>query len=196
MQDVELIDLAATLPGLMFDLKYATADNISGYAIYRDAQALLHPDAAAALRRSSDIARLAGFRLLVLDAYRPQQAQWHLWDACPDADYVVPPARGSNHSRGVAIDVTLVDEAGNILEMGTGFDDMSAESHPFHPNVPQQAQRHRLLLNAIMLGGGFVGMPTEWWHFELPDAQNYPLLSDRFACVSRADRAPVSDIAR
>ncbi|BAN97230.1 hypothetical protein E05_24640 [Plautia stali symbiont] len=161
MQDVELIDLAATLLGLMFDLKYATADNIAGYAIYRDAQ-----------------------------------AQWHLWDACPDADYVVPPALGSNHSRGVAIDVTLVDEAGNILEMGTGFDDMSAESHPFHPNVPHQAQRHRLLLNAIMLGGGFVGMPTEWWHFELPDAQNYPLLSDRFSCVSRPDRAPVSDIVR
>jgi D-alanyl-D-alanine dipeptidase len=184
-QDILLTDLAATFPTLAFDLKYATADNITGYAIYREARALLHPAAARALQKSIEVARLAGFTLLVFDAYRPQQAQWHLWDACPDADYVVPPATGSNHSRGVAIDLTLLDDVGNVLNMGTAFDAMEDLSHPFHPDVPQQAQRHRLMLNAIMLAGGFIGMPTEWWHFELPDAQRYPLLEDRFGCVTR-----------
>jgi zinc D-Ala-D-Ala dipeptidase len=183
-QDIVLTDLAATFPTLAFDLKYATADNIAGYAIYTEARALLHPVAASALQRSLDIARLAGFTLLILDAWRPQQAQWHLWNACPDASYVVPPAQGSNHSRGVAIDLTLLDSEGNALDMGTAFDAMEDQSHPFHPDVPQQAQRNRLMLNAIMLGGGFVGMPTEWWHFELPDAGRYPLLDDRFSCVS------------
>ncbi|ORM61975.1 D-alanyl-D-alanine dipeptidase [Pantoea rodasii] len=184
-QDLLLTDLAATFPTLAFDLKYATTDNITGHAIYCEARALLHPEAACALQKSVEVARLAGLTLLVFDAYRPQQAQWHLWDACPDADYVVPPATGSNHSRGVAIDLTLVDDAGNVLDMGTAFDSMEDLSHPFHPDVPQQAQRHRLMLNAIMLAGGFVGMPTEWWHFELPNAQRYPLLEDRFGCVAR-----------
>lgn len=187
-QDIMFTDLAKAFPTLAFDLKYATADNIVGYAIYSEARALLHPLAAQALQKSIDIARLAGFRLLVLDAYRPQQAQWHLWEACPDADYVVPPTQGSNHSRGVAIDLTLLDEAGNALDMGTAFDAMEDRSHPFHPDVPQQAQRNRLMLNAIMLAGGFVGMPTEWWHFELPEAQSYPLPGDWFACASRAGK--------
>ncbi|MBK0126258.1 D-alanyl-D-alanine dipeptidase [Pantoea sp. S61] len=184
-QDILLTDLAAGFPTLAFDLKYATTDNITGYAIYHEARALLHPEAVRALQKSVEVARLAGFTLLIFDAYRPQQAQWHLWDACPDADYVVPPATGSNHSRGVAIDLTLVDGTGKVLDMGTAFDAMEDLSHPFHPDVPPQAQRHRLMLNAIMLAGGFVGMPTEWWHFELPDAQRYPLLEDRFGCVAR-----------
>lgn len=146
---------------------------------------MLHPVATSALQRSIDIAQLAGLRLLILDAYRQQQAQWHLWDVCPDANYDVPPAQGSNHRRGVAIDLMLLDEDGRELDIGTAFDAMESQSHPFHLDVAQPAQRNRLMLNAIMLGGGFVGMPIEWWHFELPAATTYPLLPDHFSCVKR-----------
>ncbi|EPO3230869.1 M15 family metallopeptidase, partial [Escherichia coli] len=52
----------------------------------------------------------------------------------------------------------------------------------YHPSVPPAAQRNRLLLNAIMTGGGFVGISSEWWHFELPQAASYPLLADQFSC--------------
>jgi len=182
---ITLTDLAATFPTLAFDLKYATADNITGYALYAEARALLHPDAASALVKSIEIARLAGFTLLIFDAWRPPQAQWLLWEACPDPAYVVPPEQGSNHSRGVAIDLTLLDETGRALEMGTAFDAMEVLSHPFHPDVPQQAQRNRLMLNAIMSGGGFVGMATEWWHFELPMAHRYPIAAGGFDCVCK-----------
>lgn len=185
-QDNKLVDIAATFPQLTIDLKYATADNITGSPIYSVSRCLLHEDASAALARSMEIAELAGFRLLVLDAYRPQQAQALLWQACPDQDYVVPLSQGSNHSRGTAVDVTLIDGAGDIVEMGTGFDEMNEHSHPYHPAVPQAAQRNRLLLNAIMFGGGFVGISTEWWHFELPQAADYPLLDDVFSCISPA----------
>lgn len=86
----------------------------------------------------------------------------------PDPQYVVDVTVGSNHSRGTAIDLTLRDEHGNILDMGAGFDEMHERSHAYHPSVPPAAQRNRLLLNAIMTGGGFVGISSEWWHFELP----------------------------
>ncbi len=105
---------------------------------------------------------------MIYDAYRPQQAQAMLWQACPDPQYVVDVTVGSNHSRGTAIDLTLRDEHGNILDMGAGFDEMHERSHAYHPSVPPAAQRNRLLLNAIMTGGGFVGISSEWWHFELP----------------------------
>ena len=121
---------------------------------------------------------------MVYDAYRPQLAQQHLWLACPDPQYVVAVSLGSNHSRGTAIDVTLRDEAGHILDMGAGFDEMHPRSHLWNPEVPPAAQRNRLLLNAIMQAGGFVGINSEWWHFELPDSVRYPLLTDRFSCAA------------
>ncbi|PWK95307.1 D-alanyl-D-alanine dipeptidase [Pantoea allii] len=186
MQETELVDIAAAFPELSIDLKYATADNITGQPIYSVARCLLHPDAVKALEKSMAIAKVAGFTLLVLDAYRPQKAQELLWHACPDQNYVVPLSQGSNHSRGTAIDVTLVDATGQTLDMGTGFDEMQTLSHPYHPDIPLAAQRNRLLLNAVMFGGGFTGIATEWWHFELPEAARYPLLNDVFTCISPA----------
>ncbi len=183
-QETQLVDIAETFPQLLIDMKYATADNITHQPIYSTSLCLLHQEAAAALSRSISIAALSGFRILVLDAYRPQQAQQLLWNACPNQDYVVPLSQGSNHSRGTAIDVTLVDDSGQILDMGTGFDEMNELSHPYHPALSQTFQRNRLLLNAIMFGGGFTGIATEWWHFELPGAAAYPLIDDVFTCIS------------
>ncbi|WP_033804190.1 D-alanyl-D-alanine dipeptidase [Escherichia coli] len=178
----ELVDLAVIFPDLEIELKYACADNITGKAIYQQARCLLHKDAITALAKSISIAQLSGLQLVIDDAYRPQQAQAMLWQACPDPQYVVDVTVGSNHSRGTAIDLTLRDEHGNILDMGAGFDEMHERSHAYHPSVPPAAQRNRLLLNAIMTGGGFVGIYSEWWHFELPQAASYPLLADQFTC--------------
>lgn len=168
----ELVDLAVIFPDLEIELKYACADNITGKAIYQQARCLLHKDAITALAKSISIAQLSGLQLVIYDAYRPQQAQAMLWQACPDPQYVVDVTVGSNHSRGTAIDLTLRDEHGNILDMGAGFDEMHERSHAYHPSVPPAAQRNRLLLNAIMTGGGFVGISSEWWHFELPQAHS------------------------
>lgn len=192
MESKNLVDIAEAFPQSAIDLKYATADNLTGQPIYRDARCLLHVDAARALAKSIDIANVAGYSLLILDAYRPPAAQAILWQACPNQDYVAPLTRGSNHSRGTAVDVTLIDEQGEIVDMGTGFDEMSEHSHPYHPAVPVQAQRNRLMLNAIMLGGGFTGIASEWWHFELPGSKTYPLIDGVFGCYSSPQAENIS----
>lgn len=127
----ELVDLAVIFPDLEIELKYACADNITGKAIYQQARCLLHKDAITALAKSISIAQLSGLQLVIYDAYRPQQAQAMLWQACPDPQYVVDVTVGSNHSRGTAIDLTLRDEHGNILDMGAGFDEMHERSHAY-----------------------------------------------------------------
>ncbi|MFP1454532.1 D-alanyl-D-alanine dipeptidase [Escherichia coli] len=178
----ELVDLAVIFPIWRSNRKYACADNITGKAIYQQARCLLHKDAITALAKDQ---HRPAVRVTTGDlrcVYRPQQAQAMLWQACPDPQYVVDVTVGSNHSRGTAIDLTLRDEHGNILDMGAGFDEMHERSHAYHPSVPPAAQRNRLLLNAIMTGGGFVGISSEWWHFELPQAASYPLLADQFSC--------------
>lgn len=85
----ELVDLAVIFPDLEIELKYACADNITGKAIYQQARCLLHKDAITALAKSISIAQLSGLQLVIYDAYRPQQAQAMLWQACPDPQYVV-----------------------------------------------------------------------------------------------------------
>ena len=59
-------------------------------------------------RRLADVA--PGHRLLVLDALRPHRVQIELWDFLDGTglrQYVADPARGSIHSFGMALDVTL-----------------------------------------------------------------------------------------
>lgn len=172
----ELVEIDAHRYDVDIHLVYATAANLTGQVLYQDAHCLLHRDAASRLQRASELARQAGLRLQVLDAYRPPYAQALLWRALPDAQYVSDPAQGSHHSRGVAVDVTLLDEAGIPLDMGTGFDDMRELSHLFNPAVPAVAQRNRLLLLGVMQSAGFTFIPSEWWHFELPDARRYALI--------------------
>jgi D-alanyl-D-alanine dipeptidase len=108
------------------DLIYATDANITGRPIYRQPVCLLHPHAAAALRQAVTLAHAQGCRLRVFDAFRPAEAQWRLWEACPDPEFIADPRSGSSHTRGVAVDLTLADAEGRPFDMGTGFDDMTA----------------------------------------------------------------------
>lgn len=163
---------------LAVGMAYATSDNLAGRPVYADARCALRPEAAACLLRAAQAARHAGLTLKVLDAYRPASAQAIFWEICPDARYIADPAQGSNHTRGVAVDVTLLDGDGQPLDMGTGFDDMREQSHHNRDDLSPAAQRNRLLLLGIMLHAGFTSIATEWWHYELPDAKAWALIHD------------------
>ncbi len=117
-------------------------------------------------------------RLKLFDAFRPSEAQWLLWNACPDPEFLADPRRGSPHSRGVAIDLTLVTRDGAELEMGTGFDAFTPLSHHANPQVPAAAQRNRAILLGIMTAAGWDFYRNEWWHYQLFNPRRYPLYSD------------------
>lgn len=174
-----LVEISPVRHGVILKLAYATPHNLLGRPLYAAPLCLLHPHAAERLSRAVSLAALAGLRLAIFDGYRPAAVQRQFWAHLPDTRYVADPAVGSNHSRGVAIDLTLVDAAtGEMLDMGTGFDDMHSLAHHFDPDVPALCQRHRLMLLAVMQSAGFVPLATEWWHYELPDAEAYPLVDD------------------
>ena len=171
-----------SIAGIDVDLRYATANNFVGRDLYSPYDcAWLHVEAAAALERA--VAWLAvhapGLKPLVLDALRPQRVQQQLWDALEGTDlrlYLADPARGSIHSYGMALDITLLDEGGRELDMGTGFDDMTELSHPaldegfvLAGQLTEQQLANRRLLREAMLQAGFLGIKTEWWHFDCGD---------------------------
>lgn len=178
MNTSRLIEITPHTHDVEIDLVYATDNNFTGKTIYRHAHCLLLEPAEAALRRAVRLAALAGMRLRVYDAYRPPQAQEVLWNFLPDPNFVADLGRGSNHSRGTALDVTLVGRDGEPLDMGTGFDEMVAASGHFHDGLPEPVQRNRLLLVGIMHGAGFAHIDSEWWHYELPGSLALPVIDN------------------
>jgi D-alanyl-D-alanine dipeptidase len=173
-----LNEIAPPAFGLFVDLRYASADNLTGKPIYRRAGCYLHPDAAAPLGRAIELARPLGLRLRVFDAYRPAAAQWALWNHLPDPDFIADPRGGSHHSRGVAVDLTLATPDGAALDMGTGFDAITPKSYHADLTVSREAQKNRLLLLGLMSAAGWDFYAKEWWHYQLFQPRRYPLIDD------------------
>ena len=175
------MSLAAITPsshGVVIDLAYAGADNFTGKPIYARAACYLHADAERALRRAVTLAAVHGLRLKIFDAFRPSEAQWALWNHTPDPEFLADPRRGSPHSRGVAIDVTLIDGGGRELVMGTSFDAFTPLSHHGNMALSVEAQRNRALLLGLMTAAGWDFYGNEWWHYQLFGSRCYPLLGD------------------
>jgi zinc D-Ala-D-Ala dipeptidase len=144
-----------------------------------------------------------GWQIQIFDAYRPVEVQQYMVDytfrktvasrsldsnnlsdlqqeqiwadvyqiwAIPSFDLATPPP----HSTGAAIDITLVDERGNLVDMGAPIDEMSDRSLPdYFANAPdpqaQQYHHHRQLLDRVMTDVGLIRHPAEWWHFSYGD---------------------------
>jgi D-alanyl-D-alanine dipeptidase len=115
--------------------------------------------------------------LKIFDGYRPLSVQRKMWAVFPQPGYVADPKNGSRHNRGAAVDVTLVRLTdGTELRMPTPYDDFTERAHRDYMQLEEEAIRNRQLLEQIMTRHGFVGLPTEWWHFDFSDWQKYPLL--------------------
>jgi zinc D-Ala-D-Ala dipeptidase len=160
------------------DIVYATPRNFTGAPIYARGAAYLHPEAAAALRRAIGLAAAIGLKLKIFDAFRPTEAQWKMWAHTPDPEFLADPRRGSPHSRGVAVDLTLIGPDGKELDMGTGFDAFQPQSHHAATDIPTAAQRNRFTLLGVMTAAGWDFYRNEWWHYQLFEPRRFPLLSD------------------
>lgn len=176
-----LVEIAPPAFPVELEIAYATTANFTGAPVYARAAAFLNPEAAGKFARAIDLAAALGLRFRVFDAFRPAEAQWKLWQHTPDPDFLADPRRGSPHSRGAAIDLTLIGEDGRDLDMGTAFDAFTPLSHHGATAVSRQAQANRLLLLGLMTAAGFDFYRNEWWHYQLFEARRHPLLSDSAA---------------
>jgi D-alanyl-D-alanine dipeptidase len=167
-----LVPITEDSHGVLLDIKYASADNFTGKPVYARGLCYLHETAEPLLRAAVELARRQGYGIRIFDAFRPSEAQWALWNHTPDPDFLADPRRGSPHSRGAAVDLTLVGEDGVDLDMGTGFDAFTPLSHHGNPEISATAERNRLLLMGLMTTAGWDFYRNEWWHYQLFDARN------------------------
>lgn len=179
----DLVDIKTVDPTIVVDMRYATANNFTGQQIYPVAKCYLRRDIADHLHKVQQSLQQRGLGLKVWDCYRPFSVQQKLWAIKPDTRYVARPVEtdgvpteGSKHNRGAAVDVTLVDAAGNDQPVPTDFDDFSDRAHRnVLRGVTKQALRNMRLLEVAMVREGFEPLPTEWWHFDGPGWEKYSL---------------------
>lgn len=168
------MDVATIIRDAVIDMRYATDDNFTGKRLYPTATCKLRRAVVERLARAASTLRAAKRRLLIWDCYRPRSIQDELWRRVPDERYVADPAKGSRHSRGAAVDVAVVAEDGTPVVLPTRFDEFSEAAHRAHALAGDRGVEARELDRA-MTAAGFVGLPTEWWHYDAPDAADYPL---------------------
>lgn len=185
----QLDDLSQAIPGLVLDIRYATADNFTGTAVYPAPFAYARRPVAAALKKVQDSLSVHGLGLKVYDAYRPYSATVKFYELIRDTAFVADPAKGSRHNRGCAVDVSLVSlETGNEIPMPSAYDDFSEKAHPEFADLPLEVIRNRELLFGVMRHFGFDPYPSEWWHFDFQGWEAYPLMDIPFGELSATHR--------
>ena len=186
--------LADLVPGIVQEIRYYSTYNFMGERVdgYEVPVALLTKEAARALKTVANEVNVQGYRLKVFDAYRPAGAVRHfvMW-GIEDLDLRMKPyfyqdlekqelfkqgyiASQSSHSRGSAVDLTLLDmRTGKEVDMGSPFDLFSEASHPDSRAVTDEQYENRMFLQSVMTRNGFLPIDCEWWHFSLRD-EPYP----------------------
>lgn len=168
----DFVNIKSLSEDFVLDIKYATADNFLKQAVYDCPECYLRKATAEALVAANEEFKSLGFRLKLFDCYRPLSVQKKMWAILPGTHYVANPAKGSKHNRGAAVDLTLLDTAGNELDMGTPFDFFGKEAHHTYKNLPEEVLERRKLLKEILHKYNFKSIYSEWWHYEFRPEMN------------------------
>lgn len=185
----EFISLTEVCPDIVIQMDYSTTENFTGGIVpgYKVARAYMARPSALALGIVQKEALLRGLSLKVFDAYRPVKAVTYFqeWaqqaETNPEVKARYYPtfsrlelfekefiAKQSSHSRGSAVDLTLMDlKSGEELDMGSIFDYFHEVSHTDSPLITGQQRENRVLLKELMAVAGFRNFFQEWWHFSL-----------------------------
>lgn len=187
LNDTTWVDIENLDSNIVMELRYATTNNFMKTQIYDCPKCYLRLATAKALLKVQDSLLQQGLSLKMFDCYRPQQAQYKLWQVKPDPRFVSPPSRGSMHSRGGAVDLTIINtETGEELDMGTEYDYFGVEGYWSYTKHPKLVSDNRQLLLKIMNEFGFKTVTTEWWHFSYRRAW-YNLSSMEWDCPDSDD---------
>lgn len=176
--DSGLVEIEEFIPGVKVELKYSTTDNFVDSDVYGTLNnCYLRGEAALKLKKAQSLLQeeMPGYSLLLYDCTRPHRVQQVMWDQLDipyKRNYLAPPSEGSVHNYGCAVDLTVVNELGEPLDMGTPFDFFGPLAQPQKESamlasgkLTEAQHANRLLLRRNMRKAGFYDIRTEWWHF-------------------------------
>jgi zinc D-Ala-D-Ala dipeptidase len=181
------VSLNELCPTMVINMSYSTPDNFTGEVVagYKAKKAYLAKVPAEALCAVQVEAMKKGYALKIFDSYRPVKAVafFQSWAQKPETNPKIKAlyypgftrlelfeqgyiAKQSSHSRGSAVDLTLVDlKTEHALDMGSAFDYFDDLSNTDSPKVTPEQKKNRMILKELMEGRGFKNFSQEWWHF-------------------------------
>ncbi len=195
MEELGLVNILELDSTIQVDLRYSTENNFTHKDMYGDLnRCYLQKEVADKLVAAQSELKMQYpyYSLLVFDGARPVSIQQLMWDSVDLSPmdrqkYLSNPANRSLHNYGAAVDVTIVDEHGTELDMGTPYDFFGELAHPrkeaeyFESGELTETQLiNRELLRSVMRTAGFSRIETEWWHFNSTSrvraAEIYPVI--------------------
>lgn len=183
--ELDLVDLGKINKNIIIDIKYATNDNFMGEPIYSSNKCYLRKHIAKALDSIQKELEPMGFGLKVFDGFRPVAAQ-ELGFARFPKFFAPPNEERSKHTKGTAVDLTLVDKDGNEVLMPTEFD--SFEKRAFRTcrkELDPKQIENREVLEIIMAKHGFIGLAHEWWHFDHYTWKSHTMIKKDFGEIEK-----------
>ncbi|MCQ2098173.1 MAG: peptidase M15 [Fibrobacter sp.] len=173
----DLVEIT-NMEGLRMDLRYGTFNNVTGHDLYCGEQrAFVRKEAYTMLKKTIAYMQkeMPGSVLVIFDGARPVYAQAALKkmvQGTPYSHYVSSPGKGGLHNFGLALDLSITDADGNLLDMGTDFDSFErcagavGEKDALKSGrLTQEQVDNRNKLRRIMRKAGWVSLSSEWWHF-------------------------------
>lgn len=174
-----LVDLREIEANWIIDMRYATTNNFRGVVMYDTDDCYLRSGTAAKLAKAQAYLEKRGYALVILDAYRPQHVQQYMWDnsTAQERKYIADPKKGSNHTRGSAVDVTIAKQDGTLCVMQSAYDDTSSKAwRSYTAKASREARNNVTLLTKAMKQAGFKAIDLEWWHYS--DSKSYELVKE------------------
>jgi D-alanyl-D-alanine dipeptidase len=176
----DLVDVQTLDPTLLADQKWATSASLVGRPLYRAPRLLLQRPVAEAIVRINQKLGQQGFRLKLYDAYRPLWVTQLLYRLAPEASrkgFLASPTLGSRHNRAAAVDCTIVDSNGRDLRMPSPYLCFDERAYRRTTGLDPQVLNNLQFLTRVMASEGFTTINEEWWHYDAPGWQKYPILN-------------------
>lgn len=189
-REAHLIELTGLDNTIKLDIRYATANNFTGKAVYPQARAFLQKPAAEAVVRVHQKLSKKGLGIVIYDGYRPWAITKLFWDTVTPEQrkFVADPAKGSKHNRGCAVDLGIFDlRTGEAIPMPSGYDEFNERASPDYAGGTAEETSNREMLRELMEAEGFTVNPNEWWHFDHKDWEAYAIYDISFDEAAKGD---------
>lgn len=177
----ELVDLESFVPGLNFDIHFATKDNVTGEQLYSIKKAFARRPVAVSLSIIQEALNRRGLGLLIFDAYRPYADAIKIGDRMKNSESDGFLENNIKHSRGGSVDVSLISlTTGEEIQMPSGYCQNMEATQTDYPDLPNNVIANREILIEVMQQHGFRVNPKQWWHFDFMGWQAFDLMNVSF----------------
>lgn len=170
-----LVDLRLHLPNAQYELLFATERNVIGKPLYARAIPLFQKESLPKLKKAFDTFHKDGYILKVYDAYRPISVQRRLFSVVQNSHWIAnPDTTASNHNRGCAVDISLVDAATGVeLDFPTPMHTFTADAARNSDSWTDEQRANVDYMTEVMKRSGFSSIKSEWWHYADTNKNRY-----------------------